>query len=103
MSQPDTSEAFYVMAKQSDVAVTYTLLMDSESSRWFALNVYATKDQHMFVHLSLSKGELSFRNIRYTLWHLKSEQGHRARRVGVDMVEYKPSDTDFDRCRVSNH
>ena len=69
------------MAKQRDVAGTYNLLMDSASSRWFALNIDAAPDQHVFTHL-VFEGPSS--------------------RVGVSLVEYHPSDQGFARARVSD-
>src|SRR6202043_67873 len=97
MSQMDTSEVFYIMAKQCDIAGTYTLLMDSASSHWFALNVDAAPDQHVFTHLSLSTGQTSSGKIQYTVWYLKTLHGSR---VGVSLVEYHPSDQGFAHARV---
>lgn len=94
-----TSEIFYIMAKQRDIALTYTHLMDSSASRWFLLTVDAAPDEHTFVHLSLSKGETSSGKIEYTLWH---SMGQYSRRVGVGLVEYNPSDKDFNHGRVSD-
>jgi hypothetical protein len=99
MSQTDTSEVFYILAKQRDIAGTYTLLMDSASSRWFALNIDAAPDQHVFTHLSLSMGQTPSGKIQYTVWYLKALHSSR---VGVSLVEYHPSDQDFARTRVSD-
>ena len=101
MSQPATSEAFYMMAKQSDVSATYTLLLNSEStSQWFALDVSRGPDQHAFIHLSLSnEPSTTFGFVKYVIRHLKGEPG---KGVGVSFVECDPSDKEFQPTMVSD-
>ena len=100
MSQPTTSEVFYKMGKQTDVAATYTLSLDTHSrDQWFVLNVYGRPDQHAFVQLSLLKEpSTTSGSVKYVLWHFKGEPG---RRVGVSFVECDSSDNEFQPTIVS--
>jgi hypothetical protein len=94
------SQLFYIMAQERNITAAYTLSMDSAESRWFAFTIDAAYHQHAFVHLSLLKGDTPSGNIPYTLWHFNGP--HNDRRVGLSLVEYKPSDNDFDGVTVSD-
>jgi hypothetical protein len=100
MSQLEASEVFYLMAQERDITATYTVSMDSAESRWFAFTVDAARHQHTFVHLSLLKEDKPSGKIPYTVWHFKG--AHSDRRIGLSLVEYKPSDKDFDGVTVSD-
>jgi hypothetical protein len=100
MSHVNSSEVFYLMARERDIAASYTLSMDSAESRWFAFTIDAARHQHAFVHLSLLKGGAPSGKIPYTLWYFKGP--HNDRRIGVSLVEYKASDNDVNSAPVSD-
>jgi hypothetical protein len=99
MSQSTESEVFYILDKQRDVSLDYKFLIDSSASRWFVLVVDAATDQQAFVHLLLTKGEMSSGKIQYALWHFKSDA---SKRIGASLVEYNPPDKDFNPARVTD-
>ena len=100
MSEVNGSELFYMMAHDRDIIATHTLYMDSAESRYFSFTIDAVRCQHAFVHLAVMKGGPPSGKISYTLWYFKGP--HNPCRIGVNLMEYKPSETAFNDAIVSD-